>query len=320
MNALAFESLRIALDDSDARVRIEDEIPTAVPIVKGVRISGGFLADQSIHFGPNLNCIIGGRGTGKSTTFEMVRCLTGQPGGTSVVDSDAWPDQVDLLVQDQAGQVHHLTRPRGGEVDNPDDPLEGPLGFAVECYGQGETHQISQRAQNDPAALLEYLDHFVDVRDDIAREEELRGLLLDLQSKIEDAAGRVELIPQYERNLALTRSQLQAAERANAKEIIALQRKVEQERQIRATVLQKTQAIVGGVTQQAIRDNLKDLKGVADPKALVVGGAEFGTILEQAATFEADLAAADNCLKSSAGRLSALVDAQLAAWRPKSSR
>ena len=35
MNALTFDSLRIALDDSGARVRIEDEIPPAIPFVKG---------------------------------------------------------------------------------------------------------------------------------------------------------------------------------------------------------------------------------------------------------------------------------------------
>ena len=79
MNALTFDSLRIALDDSGARVRIEDEIPPAIPFVKGIRMSGGFLDGQCIHFGPNLNCIIGGRGTGKSTTFEAIRCLTGHP-------------------------------------------------------------------------------------------------------------------------------------------------------------------------------------------------------------------------------------------------
>jgi energy-coupling factor transporter ATP-binding protein EcfA2 len=317
MNSLTFESLRIALDDSDARVRIEDELPAAVPTVKGLRMSGGFLDGESIHFGPNLNCIIGGRGTGKSTTFEVVRCLTGQPGGSSVVDSDAWPDRIDLLFEDQAGQVHHLTRARGGEVDNAEDPFDGPISFAVECYGQGETHQISQRAQNDPGALLEYLDRFVDVRNDIASEEDLRGLLLDLQSKIEHAAAQVERIPQYQRNLTLTQSQLRAAEKANAKEIIALQRKVEQERQIRAAILQKTQAIVGGVSQQSIKENIAGLKGVADPKTLVVGGVEFGAILAQTTTFETDLGAADAGLKASATRLSNLVTAQLATWRAK---
>ena len=79
MNALTFDSLRIALDDAGARVRIEDEVPLAVPFIKGIRMSGGFMDGQCIHFSPNLNCIIGGRGTGKSVTFEAIRCLAGQP-------------------------------------------------------------------------------------------------------------------------------------------------------------------------------------------------------------------------------------------------
>jgi hypothetical protein len=113
MNALTFESLRIALDDGGARVRIEDEIPPRIPIIKGIRMSGGFLDGQCIHFAPNLNCIIGGRGTGKSTTFEAIRCLAGQHSETSVIDSDVWPDQIDVLMEDQSGQIHHPTRARG---------------------------------------------------------------------------------------------------------------------------------------------------------------------------------------------------------------
>lgn len=134
MDALTFDSLRIALDDSSARVRIEDEIPPTVPFVKGIRMSGGFLDGQCIHFGPNLNCIIGGRGTGKSTTFEAIRCLTGHPSENTVIDSDVWPDQIDLLVEDQAGQIHHVTRVRGDTVENADDPFQGPVSFPLECY------------------------------------------------------------------------------------------------------------------------------------------------------------------------------------------
>jgi energy-coupling factor transporter ATP-binding protein EcfA2 len=317
LNTLSFESLRIGLDDNDARVRIEDEVPPIVPFVKGIRLSGGFLNGQSIHFGPNLNCIIGGRGTGKSTTFEAIRCLTGQPGGTNVIDSDVWPDQIDLLFEDQAGQLHHLTRARGGDVDNPDDPIEGPRSFPVECYGQGETQQISQRAQTDPTALLDYLNRFVDVRDEIDHENEQRQLLLQLQSKIEEAARNVELVPQYQRSLTLTQSQIRAAEKGNATEIIALQRKVELERQIRNTVVQNTQAIVGGVLQPSIKENIRNLKNAADPQTLVVGAAEFAAIIAQAASFETDLTKADDDLKARARKLATFVNTQLAAWRAK---
>ena len=47
-----------------------------------------------------------------ATTFEAIRCLTGHPSKNTVIDSDVWPDQIDLLVEDQAGQIHHVTRVR----------------------------------------------------------------------------------------------------------------------------------------------------------------------------------------------------------------
>jgi len=317
MNSLSFASLRIALDDSGARVRIEDEIPRAVPFIKGIRMSGGFLDGQCIHFGPNLNCIIGGRGTGKSTTFEAIRCLTGQPSETTVIDSDVWPDQIDLLMEDQTGQVHHLTRPRSGEVENADDPLDGPVSFPVECYGQGETQQISQRAQTDPAALLDYLDRFVDVSEETGREEELRQALLDLQSKIEEAIRKVELIPQYERDLVLAQSQIQALEKANAKDIIVLQRKVELERQVRQVISNNAQAIARNTSQQDLRQNIASLKGAADPATLVVGSAEFTAISAQAVVFEKAIAGVEATVKGAANSLSDVVNAQLTTWKAK---
>ena len=317
MNALTFESLRIALDDSGARVRIEDEIPLAVPSIKGIRMSGGFLDGQCIHFGPNLNCIIGGRGTGKSTTFEAIRCLTSQPSETTVIDTDVWPDQIDLLIEDQAGQIHHLTRARGGDVENADDPFEGAVSFPLECYGQGETQQISHRAKTDPAALLDYLDRFIDIREELNREENLRQTLLDLQSKIEEAIRKVELIPQSERALALAQSQIQALEKARAKDIIGLQRKVESERQIRQVISSAAQAIVSGISQKDIKDNIAALKSAADPKSLAVGSAEFSAISAQAGVFENAIAAVETGMKGGAIKLSAVVTAQLAAWKTK---
>ena len=317
MNALTFDSLRIALDDSGARVRIEDEIPPAIPFVKGIRMSGGFLDGQCIHFGPNLNYIIGGRGTGKSTTFEAIRCLTGHPSENTVIDSDVWPDQIDLLFEDQAGQVHHVTRVRRDTVENSADPFQGPVSFPLECYGQGETQQISQRAQTDPSALLDYLDRFVAIREEADREEELRQTLLDLQTKIEEAIRQVELIPQCERDFALAKSQMQTLERANAKGIIGLQRKVALERQIRQVILTSSQAIARGTTQQDLKDNIATLKTAADPKTLVVGNAEFSAISIQAGLFENAVAAVETSITGAATTLSSVVAAQLAAWKSK---
>ena len=38
---------------------------------------GGFLGDSSVHFNGNLNALVGGRGTGKSTMIESIRYVLG---------------------------------------------------------------------------------------------------------------------------------------------------------------------------------------------------------------------------------------------------
>ena len=104
MDLPSFDGLRVALEDADARVRMEEQIPQPVPRVLGVHMDGGFLSGQVIQFSSNLNCIIGGRGTGKSTAFEAVRCIAGDGSDSKVIDSDVWPDELYLFWQDQAGQ------------------------------------------------------------------------------------------------------------------------------------------------------------------------------------------------------------------------
>jgi hypothetical protein len=99
--------------------------------------------DQAIHFSPNLNCIVGGRGTGKSTAFEAVRCLSGRPSGSDVDDSEIWPVRLDLYWRDQASQIHSLSRPVNGNLENLKDPLKGPVSLHIECYGQGDVSRGS---------------------------------------------------------------------------------------------------------------------------------------------------------------------------------
>jgi DNA repair ATPase RecN len=317
MQSLSFDALRMALDDADARVRIEDEIPAAVPMVRAISMQGGFLDGEYIHFGPNLNCIIGGRGTGKSTTFEAIRALTGQPGVTDVLNSDVWPDRIDLVVEDQASQLHRLTRPKDGVVENADDPLEGPVSFAVECYGQGETQSISQKAQTDPAALLAYLDRFIDIAGDLDKERALLDEVLTLQSQIEKAAQTVDRIPQVERDLALKKKQLDALERAKAKEVIALIRKLEAEKQVRISIQNDVKALTEAASHDAMKEVLKNLSAATDPASLRVGKTEYEAIIAGVDTLSTTVAASETTLKAAVKTLTTLAEGQLTSWRSK---
>jgi hypothetical protein len=317
MDAPSFDALRIALEDSDARVRIEDLVPTTVPHVLGVRFQGGFLDRQEIQFSPNLNCIIGGRGTGKSTTFEALACLSGAPSENGVVDSEVWPGELSLYWRDAAGQAHSLQKLTGEDVTNLDDGDYGPVSFSMDCYGQGETTRLGQRAKTDPLALLNYLDRFVDLTEALKAEDDARGKLLALQTKIEDAEIKVALIPKYERDLATTKQQLQASEKANATEVIKLQRKLAQEREIRTRIKESWDAAQALATGGALKDKVEEIRTIAEPSEVSVGSSQLEAIVAGAGVLAGQVAAVDTTLAQQTATFGVTITKELRDWRTK---
>lgn len=313
----SFEALRQALQDPDARVRLEDSIPQSIPQVLGAVFEGGFLSEQVVHFSQNLNCVIGGRGAGKSTLFEALRCLGAAGSRSGVMDSEIWPVRLHLYWQDAAGQQHALLRRLGGELENLDDEFSGPTSFTLDSFGQSETAKISQQAQTDPVALLGYLDRFVSLDADLAAEVTARDSLLELQTKMEAAQAKVDLIPQYERLLAVAKQQLTALEKANAKEVIELQRKVSEERAVRDRVLGKLTELQQEIASASPQARIEELRKLADPAQLQIGAAEFQKILAEAATFEQSAATADATTRASHQAFQSAARTHLAAWRAK---
>ena len=191
------------------------------------------------------------------------------------------------------------------------------MNFAVECYGQGETQSISQKAQTDPAALLEYLDRFIDIAADLDKERALLDEVLTLQSQIEKAAQTVERIPQVERNLALKKKQLDALEKAKAKEVISLIRKLEAEKQVRISIQNDIKALTEAASHDGMKEALGNLSAAADPASLRVGKAEYEAIITRVDTLSATVAASEATLKAAVRTLTVLAEGQLTAWRSK---
>jgi hypothetical protein len=269
MQQVSFDALRLALQDSDARVRIEEDVPTRVPMIRALAMDGGFLAGQGINFSPNLNCIIGGRGTGKSTTFEAIRCLTRNSGTGDVVDSEVWPELIDLIALDQSGHELKLRRRLNGQVEDADDPAALLPEFPVECYAQSEAATISQNVTTDPAGLLNFLDRFIGVTADLKEEREVRQALLDLESDLKAAADNVAKIPQVERDLQYKKSQLAALEAQRGREVIALIRKLQQEKEVRVSLRRDLQELLELTSNEALRERIERIETSVDPTNLV---------------------------------------------------
>lgn len=317
MDKPSFDALRIALEDSDARVRIEELVPAAVPQVLGVRFIGGFLDGQAIHLSPNLNCIIGGRGTGKSTTFEALGCLSGKPSESSVVDSEVWPGQLTLYWRDAAGEEHCLQKLIGEDLVNLDNGDFGPVGFPMDCYGQGETARLGHKAKTDPLALLSYLDRFMDLKQARDAEDAARDVLLELQQKLEEAELKVALIPKIERDLATTRQQLKATEKAQASEVIKLQRKLAGEREIRAQIVERWKEVHELIKSSDLKEKLEQIRTVADPTEVTVGASELQSIVGGAEELGKHVASTGKQVQQQADTFNTTVTAALRSWRAK---
>lgn len=318
LQALTFDALKLALSDPEARVRLEDEVPKSVPTITGIRFKGGFIKDQAIRFSQNLTCIIGGRGTGKSTTFEGVRAFSKHPSGNSVVNSDVWPDRIDVVFSDEVGEHHQLAWSKGDAcATNVTDPLEGPDTLPIECYGQGETQKISQKAQEDPGALLGYLDRFVDVTAELAHEETARAQLFQIEAKIAEARANVTLIPAHERELGIVRQQIKKFTDGNAKELIRLSRQVEAERQSRQRIVEQARQISASLDYQSVKDALSALKSAADVTTLVVGKDEFQAIQTLANEFEKGLSTSESQLRANSDNLAEVVRVKVGEWTVK---
>lgn len=315
MDTSSFEGVRIALEDADARIRLEDEIPDSVPYLMGMKIEGGFLDGQVIHFSRNLNCIIGGRGAGKSTALEAARILSPTPSTSRLVDSEVWPDVLHLVWVDETGQQHMIRRRHGDSAENLDDAVLGSTQFPMECYGQNETAQTSDRAEKDPSVLLKYLDQFSDVSARQAQDEQFRDRLLTNQSEIEKAQQQVNLIPDYKKLLNTARQQLKTLESANAKDIIALERKVAEERTLRQTIESSIAEIAADAKSSTLPDMIAEIYDLSKPDELKIGPQEFRQILTQLKAFETQFSTARSTVAAGAKILSTNVKKQLEDWK-----
>lgn len=116
MSEPSIESLRQAFLDPESRIIRPENIETDVhpeqsirhTRIKSISIKNvAFLADQEIHFSPSMTCVIGGRGSGKSTILEYLRIAMGKDR----------PDGIDKETQERIERVR-------GTLSSPDSEIE----------------------------------------------------------------------------------------------------------------------------------------------------------------------------------------------------
>lgn len=314
LDEFTFDSLKTAFLDPAARVRAEKQIPRLVPQFIGMKLEGGFLDSQVVSFNSNLTCIIGGRGTGKSTLLESLRAVSGNRSENNLIDSEVWPEKISLIYQDESGARHYLTKRTGEDVGNEEDP-DGITQVPIESYGQGDTAQTIKNSDKDPGVLLNFLDRFIDIEAEQQAEREYRDQLSTNQTQIEQLELEVAQLPDVRKRMAYTNSQLNTLNKSRAKELIAYEQALIKERDVRENVEESLSEF-----QQQISNTLADRQVLIDidaieEKGLLAGKAELTSIKKLAKQFATAIDTSSAKITGDTAPLIEQIRQQLAAWK-----
>lgn len=315
MDDLTFSALKTAFLDPGARIRAEKQIPRLVPQFTGMKIEGGFLDGQVISFNSNLTCIIGGRGTGKSTLLESLRAASGNPSGNGLIDSEVWPERISLLYKDETGTEQLLSRQIQGQVSNETDPLDGILEVPIESYGQGDTARTIKNSDKDPGVLLSFLDDFLDLDAEKANEESLRQALLDNQTSVERLDNEVQQLPEIRRRHTFASTQLGALKANNAKQLIEHEQALVDERTVRESIAEDLEEFEQQLTTAlSDKQSLLNIQDLEDSK-LLAGKTELAEIKKLVKTFEKAVDESSESLSTATAPVLVQMREKLATWK-----
>lgn len=190
-----------------------------------LRVIGGFLDGLTLDFDTGLTCIIGARGTGKSTILELIRfCLDQLPKKDlsaaarkrvdSLIVGNLSGGRVELEIENADGLRYYISRAAGEEpmvLDKERNPVPVKLSgfFRAEIFSQNEVESIADQKRFQ----LDLIDSFAsedlgsldwsidDIRDDIIRiardTEPLRQEILALDEKIKQAPNLRERLKAF---------------------------------------------------------------------------------------------------------------------------
>lgn len=222
MSAPTAEGLRQAFLDPESRIRLSDPEPKEHTEFVAVAWLSGFLDGVSVHFNENLNVLVGGRGTGKSTIVESLRYVLALEalGDESKKLSNGIVSQVlrsgtkiSLLVRSyRPSKREYLierTIPNPPIVrDEQGNVLQLTPGDVVprtEVFGQ---HEIAELTKS-PDKLTRLLDRFKDPDSDVNRKkaeikrelERSRNRIIDARKEQKQIEDRLAALPGLEETL-----------------------------------------------------------------------------------------------------------------------
>jgi hypothetical protein len=236
---LTFEALRVALVDPTARVRACASVPRGIPRIRALAVTGGFLNGERIHFSDNLSCLIGGRGTGKSTAIRAIAFAFGM--FDEFGEYGNCPDSVTVFCQDANGIPYRYVRTRNGDIEvkakEDNSVIDVPLdAFRIEYYGQGELAKVAEDPLKNPKLFQAFLDRHTNLRDLAETEQSLVASLRENAGRLKPLEETFGQLPAKKKSLEEIEKKLKVAEEGNLRDVVALQSKLASEKTVRESI------------------------------------------------------------------------------------
>ncbi len=318
MSKPSIEALRQAFLDPLSRVRVLGPRPSDAvrhPRITKVEVSGAsFVDDQVVHFSEALTCVIGGRGSGKSSLLEYLRFALSPEEIVSPRDDeesallrkrkmlkDSLREGAQVRVTFEVGNgvsdtlVYEPGRPLGQQrwLDGRDvADLKAVLRpLQVQFFSQGELSRMTSGARAQ-AQVLSLIDAAVGapLSQSLAREQDIRARLKGLfQSSRDEARLKAEVLEATQEATEIER-QLQARD-AVKQESERNQLALEAKRHLQR--MQKITASLGESVQTSIFPGIEPSSPLLPP-----GAANWPNAAWFAATSAAVEAARKRLLKS----------------------
>lgn len=215
--------IKQALLDHEVRVRFPWSLSRSLhPRIQKIEVNQGFFANQIFVFHEGLNCLIGGKGTGKSTVIEMLRYAFDDISSFEDIQEDNSGKITNLVGSGGSITVHYLDSDgmlkiikrdvedweTKSEIRDEQGSLVGLITKPT-FFSQGELVQIAK----DKLAQMDLIDQYLDLTQENTDEAvAIRALeanandimqdqdrLAELQAEIEDPkTGQVVTLSAYQ--------------------------------------------------------------------------------------------------------------------------
>ncbi len=319
IDSLSFDAFKNALISHESRIRLEDCIPNSIPYIVGLKIRGGLLDSQSVKLSKNLTCIIGGRGTGKSTLLESIREASGNNSKAKIVDSEVWPEEIDLMFEDETGKRFHFKREKNNSTYNVTDSVHGINNIDIESYGQGETADTIQHSDENPKVLLDFLDDFIDVKMLLEEDREVRELVLDNQSELGKSRIEVKSIPDIKKQIANLEGKKKRLEKDNVGDLVKYQSSLIAERSIRDNLIKELKELVDKYKDVLDDDETFEYFSKMSDENIIIGKQEFEKVKSIIDEFSTIVSTKSDELSSTLNIKIDELKVQLTLWKSKES-